>query len=453
MASGGWSNRAGFVLASIGSAVGLGSIWKFPYEVGENGGATFILFYLLGLVLVVVPLLLAEFAIGRRGGGDVSASLSTVSAEAGRSRAWSIAGIGGIAGGFLILTYYAVFAGMTMAYAVDATLGGLQGIDGVRATAAYDALVEDALALSIWQAAFLFAAVAVVAMGVGSGIETACKILMPLLVALMAGLVVYSAIEGDLARTVAFLFAPRLDALTPSVAIEALGLGFFSIGVGLGAMVTYAAYAGADFRLGSAAFVIVASDTAISLLAGLAVFPLVFAHGLDPAAGPGLVFITMPIAFAALPGGSIVGAGFFALLFVAALSSAISLLELLVAPVIRWTGWRRPTSAVLVGLACWIGGVPTVLSFSQWQNVRPLAFLPGLGEVGVYDLIDRLASNVLLPGTGLLLALVAGWVMRPDALGQALGWGPSSARLLAFALRWIVPLLIVLFALIGGLLG
>jgi NSS family neurotransmitter:Na+ symporter len=217
-------------------------------------------------------------------------------------------------------------------------------------------------------------------------------------------------------------------------------------------MVTYAAYAGSDFRLGSAAIVVVAGDTAISLLAGFVVFPLVFAHGLDPAAGPGLVFVTLPIAFGDLPGGTLVGAAFFALLFVAALSSAISLLELVVAPAMRRTGWRRETTAILAGIACWIGGLPTVLSFGPWRDARPLAWLPTFEDAGVYDLIDRLTSNALLPTTGLLLSLCAGWLMRPAALGESLGWRPSTVRPLHLALRWTVPAMILCFALVGVVL-
>lgn len=452
MASAHWSGRIGFVLASIGSAVGLGSIWKFPYEVGENGGAVFIAFYLAGLALVVVPLLLAELAIGRRGGGDVLASLAAVASEAGGSRRWSLVGALAVAGGFMILTYYAVFAGMAMAYAADAVLGGLGSVDAARSRAAYEGLVADPARLAAWQAGFLAASVAVVAAGIGGGIEAACKILMPVLAALMVGLVAYAAIEGDVAQAMAFLFAPRLEAITPSVAIEALGLGFFSIGVGLGVMVTYAAYAGPDFRLGRTAVVIVAGDTAISLLAGLAVFPLVFAHGLDPAAGPGLVFTTLPIAFSRLPGGGAVGAAFFALLFVAALASAISLLELAVAPVIRWTGWHRATAAALTGIACWIGGLPTVLSFGPWQDFRPLGAMPGIGGLGLYELIDGMASNVLLPATGFLLSIVAGWLMPPAAVADALGWRADRAAQLGFALRWLVPAMIALFAIFGRFL-
>ncbi|MBW8269289.1 sodium-dependent transporter [Caldovatus aquaticus] len=447
-----WSGRLGFVLATIGSAVGLGSIWKFPYEVGENGGGAFVLFYLLGLVLVVLPLIFAEFALGRRGRGDAAASVAAVAAEAGRSpRRWAWIGGLAIATGFLILTYYAVVGGLTLAYLLHAIRRGFAGADGAATRALFEAMTGSPAALAAYQAAFLAATVAVVARGVGGGIERACRVLMPLLAALMLGLVAYAATAGDLRRTVAFLLAPRPEALTPRVALEALGLGFFSIGVGLGAMITYAAYAGRDTDLTTAAVATVAGDTAISFLAGFAVFPLVFAHGLDPAEGAGLMFLTLPIAFGRLPFGDAVGAAFFLSLFVAALASAVSLLELAVAPVVQRTGWPRARAAVGAGVVCWLLGLPSVLSFNLWREVRPLGAVPGFATAGLFDAIDRIASNLLLPASGLLLAVFAGWVARGDLLAAELRWGPRAVGALRFLLRWVVPALILAFVALGHL--
>lgn len=439
----------GFVLATIGSAVGLGSIWKFPYEVGENGGGGFLLFYLLGLVLVVFPLLLAEFLVGRRGRGDAAQSLRQVALEARRSPAWRLIGFLGIAIAFLIMTYYAVIAGMTLAYVPHALTIGFAGADEAKSAADYGALIGAAWRLGFWQAAFLAVAVAVVARGVRKGVETACTILMPLLALLMALLVLYGLIEGDVDAALAFLFQPHWDAVSPRAALDALGLGFFSIGVGMGAMITYAAYAGETFNLTRAAVATLAGDTVISVMAGLAIFPIVFAEGLDPAEGANLMFLTLPIAFGALPFGDLVGAAFFLLLFVAALSSAISLLEVVTAPLMRVTRMSRPKAALLVGAAMWLGGLPVMLSFNLWAEVRPLAWLDGFGDLNLFDAVDGLTSNLMLPACGLALSIFVGW-MLPMRLYQAeLGgaaWRLGALRLL---LRWIVPAMILAYAAAG----
>lgn len=443
-----FASGAGFVLAAIGSAVGLGSIWKFPYEVGEHGGGGFLLFYLLGLALVVFPLLLAEFVIGRRGRGDAAESLRRVAVEAKRSPHWRVIGLAGIAAGFIILSYYAVIAGMTMAYVPHALLTGFAGADAARAAADFSALTASPVALGLWQAAFLAIAVAVVARGVRGGIEIACTILMPLLALIMVALVAYAAVEGDVARAAGFLFRLELDALSPRAALEALGLGFFSIGVGMGLMVTYAAYAGARFDLGRAAVATLAGDTAISLLAGFAIFPVVFAEGLDPAGGASLMFLTLPLAFGALPFGDLVGAAFFVLLFIAALASAISLIEVAVAPLIHATALSRRGAAILVGICAWLLGIPSLLSFNLWTDVRPL------GELTIFDAVDGFASNLLLPACGLALSLFAGWCVPMQVYRAELAGAPrivaASLRLL---LRWVVPTVIVAYVAAAQLLG
>ena len=293
-----WSSRLGFILATIGSAVGLGSIWKFPYEAGENGGGAFLLFYLIGLLVVVAPLLFAEFVIGRRARGDAVSSLSGMAVEAGRSPRWSVIGLIAVATGFLILSYYAVFGGLTAAYFVRAVSGALAGVeDRDHSRAVFDALASSPFAIGGYQAFFMAATVGIVARGISSGIELACKVLIPVLVGLMVALAIYAATTGDLGSALEFLFVPRMEAVSARTALEALGLGFFSIGVGLGIMVTYAAHASDEFSLTAPAVAMLLGDTAISLLAGLAIFPLVFAYHLDPAGGTNLMFLTLPIAF------------------------------------------------------------------------------------------------------------------------------------------------------------
>jgi neurotransmitter:Na+ symporter, NSS family len=427
-----WSGRTGFILAAVASAVGLGSIWKFPYEVGANGGAWFVLFYLAGLALAVVPLMFAEFAIGRRGGGDAVASIERLAAAHGAARAWRWAGVLGVAAGALILSFYSVIGGWTLAYAVQTLWDGLPGRDAPAVQASYEALLASPARMAAYHAVFIAIAAAVVARGVSRGIETASKLLMPVLVVLILGLALYSALHGDLAATLRFLFRPDPASFTARAALEALGLGFFSIGVGFGLMITYAAYAGREIDLRQAALAAVGIDTAISLAAGLAVFPLVFANGLDPGAGPGLVFVTLPIAFARMPLGAAAAAAFFVLLFVAALASAISMLELAAAFAARRFAWRRRRAAAAVAALCFAAGLATVLSFNRLAHWQPTPF----------DLIDHVTSNVVLPLGGLALSLFAGWALPPSLLADELRLGARGAALLAFVLRWVTPALI-----------
>lgn len=425
-----WSGRAGFILAAIGSAVGLGSIWKFPYEVGANGGAAFVLFYIAGLALAVVPLMLAEFAIGRRGGADGPEAIARVAAALGARPQWRWVGVLGVAAGALVLSFYSVIGGWTLVYTLDPQTS-------------YEALLASPARMSAYHALFLALAAAIVARGVGRGIEAACKVLMPLLAALMLALAAYGVIEGDARATLRFLFRLDWAAVTPRAALEALGLGFFSIGVGFSLMITYAAYAGRDIDLRQAALWSVGADTAISLAAGFAVFPLVFAHGLDPASGPGLVFVSLPLAFGRMPFGGAVAVAFFALLFVAALASAISMLELAVAPVMRRLGWPRRRAVAAVSLGCFLAGLATVLSFNRWSHWTPTA----------YEALDHLTSNVMLPAGGFALALLAGWALPREFLVEELGLTPRGGAALQALLRWITPALIAAVALAPAFAG
>ena len=419
-----WSGRAGFILAAVGSAVGLGSIWKFPYEVGANGGAAFVLFYLAGLLVAVVPLMFAEFAIGRRGGGDAAASIARLAAAHGARPGWRWAGVLGVVTGLLVLSFYSVIGGWTLAYAIDPARS-------------YESLLASPARMIAYHALFLAVAAAIVARGVGRGIEATAKVLMPLLVLLMIALASYSAIYGDLAATVRFLFRLDASALTARAALEALGLGFFSIGVGFGLMITYAGYAGKHIDLRQAAVWSIAVDTLISLLAGFAVFPVVFANALDPASGPGLVFVTLPLAFARMPFGALAAVAFFVLLFVAALASAVSMLELAVAPVRRSLGCSRPAACIGVAAVCFAGGLATVFSFNLWSHWNPT----------VFDALDHLTSNVLLPIGGLAIALFAGWALPETLLAEELRMTRRGAALLRWLLRWLSPALIAATAL------
>ncbi len=442
-----WTGRLGFILATIGSAVGLGSIWKFPYEVGANGGSSFVLLYLLGLVLIVVPLMFAEFALGRRGQGDPATALSVLAARHRASRRWTWIGVVGVATGFLVLSFYAVIGGWTLGYALQTVVQGLPGTEPQRVAQRFDEFLASPLSLIAYQAVFLALTAAIVARGVVRGIEAASKILMPLLAVLMIFLAGYSVVEGDVARTVEFLLRFDPAGFNARSALDALGLGFFFIGVGMGLMITYAAYGGPEVDLRQVAVVSVLGDTAISFLAGLTVFPIVFANGLDPAAGPGLVFVTLPLAFARMPFGTLVAVAFFVLLLVAALASAISMLELVVAPLVRRFGWTRPRACLAASLACFVAGLATVFSFNEWAQWHPLGMVSGFETATVYDLVDHLTSNVMLPLTGLAISIFAGWVLPANVLVDELRLGAAASRVLVSLLRYVVPPAILLTAL------
>jgi NSS family neurotransmitter:Na+ symporter len=433
-----WSSPTGFIFATIGAAVGLGSIWKFPYEVGANGGGAFILFYVLGLVLVVFPLMLVEFAIGRRGRSDAANAIANVAEDAGASRRWALVGLLGIITAFLILSFYSVIGGWAIAYAVDTATQGLVGLDARTAQARFDALMASPGRMTVYHLVYMGVVAFIVARGIARGIEEACKILMPILIVLIVGLGLFSLALGDVKATLRFLFRLDPQHLTLSAALDALGLGFFSIGVGLALMVTYAAYAGADVDLRKVAIVTILGDTAVSLAAGIAIFPIVFAEGLDPASGPGLMFVTLPLAFARIPGGLAAALGFFLLLIVAAIASGISMLEMPVAAASR-RGWSRARATVATAAACGASGLATVLSFNFWADWHPLSAVPAFANATIFALLDHLTSNIMLPFGGFALALFAGWVLPERLLTEEMALKPGTVRLLQILLRTIVP--------------
>ncbi len=300
--------------------------------------------------------------------------------------------------------------------------------------------------IAAYHAAFMTGTAAIVARGISRGIEKAVTVLMPVLAALLIALAAYSALEGDLGAALDFLFRLNTQKLTLNAALEALGLGFFSIGVGMGLMITYAAYSGREIRLTGVVLISVLADTGISLLAGIAIFPIVFAHGLDTASGPGLVFITLPIAFAGMPLGTVAAIAFFSLLFVAALSSAISMLEVVVAMLVQRLGWTRLTISSLVATSCFLAGIATVLSFNVLAHWHPLAGLESFAGATLFDLLDHATSSLMqmLPLGGLALSLFAGWAIPEGVIGSALLLPRAPALALRFTLHYIAPCGIIL---------
>jgi NSS family neurotransmitter:Na+ symporter len=448
----GWSGRAAFFLATVGSAVGLGSIWKFPYMVGENGGAAFLLLYMVGLALAVLPLMIGEFVIGRAGQASAVGSIVNVARKTGASKLWGLIGAWGVAAGVLILSFYSVFGGWTIGFAADALAGGGTAVDGAAAGAAFGAFLADSSRLIWLHAAFMGLTALIVIGGVSGGLERALTILMPVMFVILLGLVGFAAVSGGMGQAIQFLFTPDFSKVTWGVALEAIGLGFFSIGVGIGVMITYAAYAGRDVGLGTMAVATIAADTVASLLAGLAIFPIVFAHGLDPAGGPGLMFVTLPVGFGQIEGGWIVAFAFFALLLISALASAISIMELVVAWVVERFKAPRWIATLSVAGLCFGLGLATVWSFNVWADVRPFAALGILEDRNWFDAIDWITSNLMLPVGGIALAVFLGWTAAGQVLDDEVGGRGTGLAILRWLLRIVVPGLIG-WVLIAGVAG
>ncbi len=458
----GWSSRSAFILAAIGAAVGLGNIWRFPTLAGESGGGAFVIFYIGCVFLLGLPLVLSEIFIGRVGQTDAVGSIRRVSAQSQASPRWSIFGGLGALAAFLILSFYSVVAGWVLYYA------GVMGGDWIQAIMAGDPF-RGALAgegreqiqqrlgdmfanpglLLAMHAAFMGATLLIIARGVHSGIEKAATYLMPAFFLLLLGLVIYGAIEGDMGRAVAFLFTPDWSKLTPPVMNAALGQALFSLSLGVAGLITYGSYIKEGGSLGSTAAVIAVADTGVALLAGLMIFPIVFAVGLDPAAGPTLVFQTLPFAFQTMPGGALFGFLFFVLILVAAITSSISLLEVPTAWGIGERGWSRPKSAAIFGGGAFLIGIACLLGYNVWADVRPLGFWSLFADTDILDTVDGFTGKVMLPLGALLTSLFVGWKADRTLLRTTTGLSPAAFGLWRFLIAWLCPIAVAIILATG----
>lgn len=432
-----WSSRWSFILATAGSAIGLGNIWKFPYMTGVNGGSAFVLVFLACIAVVGIPLMMCEIMLGRRAQRNPVDGMAALAAEAGATALWRWVGIVGLVAGLLILAFYSVIAGWVLDYVVRAASGAFAGIDGAMAQSQFDAFLAAPLELGLWHTLFIVMTMSVVARGVNSGLEKANNILMPALFAILLVLLGYSLAEGDFARSAQFMFAPDFSKVTPVAVLSALGHAFFSLSLGMGAVMVYGSYLQRHVSIARTTLFVALADTGVGLLVGLAIFALVFANGLEPAAGPGLIFQTLPIAFGRMPGGAFIGTLFFLLVAFAAWTSAISLVE----PAIAWltenTRLTRRQAAWLIGLTDWVLGIAVLLSFNAWKDVRLLFGL------NIFDTLDKLTTTILLPLGGLLMALFAGWVMKTRHVQEELNVPTPFYRLWRFTIRFVSPLAII----------
>ncbi len=449
MAAGGsvqWSTRFGFLMASVGFAVGLGNIWRFPYVTGENGGGAFVAVYLICVATIALPILMAELLIGRRGRLNPADAMAAVAAGEGRSRRWGWVGGLNLAAAFLVEVVYCVVAGWVLHYLWLALGTGFSGLGPAAAEAQFSGLLAHLPSLLLWTALALGATTLILCGGVRKGIERAVNALMPFLFGLLLLLATHNALAGGFVEALGYLFAPDFTKVNGPMLLAAVGQAFFSIGVAMAGMMAFAAYLPSEASIGRSAVAIVGVDTLVALVAGLVIFPVVFRFGMDPAAGTGLIFETLPVAFAQMAGGRWVAVLFFLLLSVAAVTSMVGFQEPLTAWVEQRFGVSRRRSALLVTLAVGALSVISMLSHSHWAQVR-------LFGASLATALDYLPNQIMLPLGGLLIAVFAAWFIRADSARAELALAkPWRFRAWLALTRFVVPpavLLILVFGL-GG---
>jgi NSS family neurotransmitter:Na+ symporter len=434
-----------FILAATGSAVGLGNIWKFPYMAGENGGGAFVLVYLVCIAAIGVPIMMAEILLGRRGRRSPINTMAVLAAEAGASPRWAWLGWIGVISGFLIMSFYSVIAGWALAYVLKAVSGDFTGFTGDNSAAAFVGHISNPGITTFWHTLFSIMTGVVVAKGVKSGLEKAVKVLMPLLFVLLVLLLGYAINSGYFDEGVQFLFKPDFGALSREGVLAALGHAFFTLSLGLGAIMVYGSYMPEKASIGTTTLTIALMDTLVALIAGMAIFPIVFANGLEPGAGPGLVFISLPIAFGQMPGGLLFGTLFFVLLTFAAWTSAISIIEPAVAFLVENRGMARARAVVLVVGFAWALGLLTVMSFGGWGF--SFEFAGAKKTDGFFDILDIATTNFMLPLGGLAIALFAGWVMTSRDTADELGLAERGPAFMIWRLlvRFVAPAGVLMF--------
>ncbi len=440
-----WSSTGTFLLAAIGAAVGLGNLWRFPFMVGQNGGAAFVAVYIGFIVLLAVPIITAELVIGRRGKSSPVNTMRDLARREDRSPKWQFVGWLSLAVPLLGLSFYSIVAGWSIDYVIKAAQGVFRGFDTAGSEQSFAQLLASPTRLLVMHTVFIGVTVFVVGRGLHRGIELIARYMMPLLFVTLALLVVNSIVSADIGAGLRFLFTPDFSKLSAQVVFMALGQAFFSVAIGVGMLMTYGAYLPDHVSLPRSAMLIATADTLVALLAGIAIFPLVFTYGLDPGEGPGLIFVTLPVAFGQMPAGWLLGFVFFLLLFAAAFTTAIGMLEPVVSFLEEHKGVSRPLMAIVAGFSAWLLGIGAALSFNLWEDFKPLDFIPLVQGKGVFELLDFLVSNLLLPLNGMLIAIFAGWFMSRDSTLKELGIADGTLYFYwRFILRYVAPIAIAL---------
>ena len=434
-----WSSRLMFVLAAAGSAVGLGNIWRFPYVAGEHGGGLFVMAYLACILLIGVPIMASEILLGRAGRKSPINTMKELVVRSGSSHAWQTIGWMGAIAGFMILSFYAVIAGWTLSYALEMASGTFVGTDAGAAGAAFDALTGNPWAVVGWHTLFMVITIRIAARGVGKGLEATVKYLMPALFFLLVALVIWAAVtSGHFVEGAAFLFSIKAGQFSGESLLAAMGQAFFTLSLGMGAIMAYGAYLSKGTSILGAATTIALLDTSVALLSGLVVFPLVFANGLESAEGPGLMFVTLPIAFGQMAGGQVFGTVFFLLVTFAAITSAISLVEPAIAWLVEKANISRAAAAFFVGGLAWLWGLGSAFSFNIWSTVT---FLP---DRTFFDTMVFVSNDIVLPVGGVLIALFVGWVVDRQVIRDQLDETLRATKLWRLLVRFVAPVAVAL---------
>lgn len=440
-----WGSRLGFILAAAGSAVGLGNIWRFPYVAGENGGGLFILVYILCVVVLGLPVMLVEFSIGRNTQRNPVGAFKALKPDT----PWFLLGGFGVLAGFLILSFYAVVAGWTLGYVVESVRGALNGISGEQVAQHFDTFTGNPLTSIGYFVGVMLLTIFIVSRGIKGGIERWSKILMPMLFVMLLMVIVRSVTLPGSFEGLKFIFWPNFEKFNTGIMLEALGQAFFSMSLGMGAMLTYGSYLNRKEKLPSATALVGGLDLLVALLAGIALFPALFSvKGLSPDAGTGLAFKTFPVIFNQIPFGTIIMPIFFLLLLVAALTSTISLLEVISSYFIDEKGWSRKKAALIMGFVVILVGVPSALATkSGFLNPDKVGF-------DISALIGHIAADYMLPIGAFFMSVFVGFVWKKsEAVKEAAGGssGFALAPVWMFIIRWIAPFIIGQIILLGFL--
>ncbi|MBZ9538430.1 sodium-dependent transporter [Modicisalibacter tunisiensis] len=431
-----WMGRWGFVLAATGSAVGLGNIWKFPYMTGEYGGGAFVLVYLLCIAAIGIPIMMVEIGYGRRGRGSPIDAIRRVARESGQGAGWSLIGWMAMLCGFMILSFYVVVAGWSVSYLWKTVTGGLNAdtVDGMAAI--FGANNASPWNLGFWSTLVTVVTMVIVGKGVQEGIEKSVRWMMPGMVVMLGIMIVYAMFSGGFGQALDFLFGFEIGKLSSAGLLAAMGHAFFTLSLASGAILTYGSYLPDGKSIARTTFTVAICDTLVALMAGLAIFPVIFANGLDPASGPGLIFMSLPLAFEQMPLGTLLEAIFFIMLTMAALTSAISMIEATVAWLNESKGISRVKAAWGTGIVLWIVSTLAMLSFNvgaDWTLVGK----------NVFGWLDYLTSRWMMPLGGLGMAILAGFVLRDDIFRSELGLSRTQHALWLFMIRYVSPLGIV----------
>ena len=437
-----WSSRFAFLMASVGFAVGLGNIWRFPYVTGENGGAAFVIVYLACAFIIGVPILIAELLIGRRGQASPPAAMAALALESGKSGHWKWVGGMGLLAAFTIEVVYSVVVGWVLWYLFEALTTGFAGVDAASASTNFSSMLENNVGMLFWTLVGLAITGGIIFSGVKDGIERALSFMMPLMFLLLLGLAGYNYFAGGFQEAVTWLFTPDFSKIGPATVLAAIGQAFFSIGVAMAGMMVYGSYLPKSISISQSVLIIVCADTLVALLAGLVIFPAVFNYGLDPAAGAGLIFQTLPVAFAQMPGGHVFSVLFFIMLSVAGITSMVGLVESVNAWVEERFNIPRHKSALIVVSAVGAFSIFSILSYNvmgEWT----------LGGNNFNDTMDYFSNQILLPLGGLFIAIFAGWFLSQEASRDELDLGARAYGLWRFLIRYVVPPAVLIIFVMG----